>query len=270
MANSRRPAPVRRDAIFLTISLSLARMARGQALLAARATRRRAVTMVVCARLTAGPDKEAFTVGFQVVTIAMTTGAGAERIGRLAAERLGFQYVSDEIIDRAAAHAGVSRQEVAEVERSPSLISRILNLLGGASVPEYTGPPLTPDEIDPSPSYRRLIQDVIREIAARRDVVILAHGASILLGGTPGVLRVLVTGSPGTRADRLAAELGHDARQASREIQHADRERKAFFKRFHNLDEELPTHYDLVVNTDVLAPEAAARLIAYAATDRSP
>jgi cytidylate kinase len=206
-------------------------------------------------------------VAFQVVTIAMTTGAGAEQIGRLAAEHLGFQYVNNEIIDRAAEHAGVSRQEVAEVERSPSLISRIMGMLGAAVAPEYTGRPLAPDEIDPSPSYRHLIQDVIREIAARQSVVILAHGASILLAGTPSVLRVLVTASPGTRATRFAAESGHDARQAMRDIQHADRERRGFFKRFHDLDEELPTHYDLVVNTDVLSPEGVARFIAYVAKD---
>jgi len=132
--------------------------------------------------------------------------------------------------------------------------------------PEYAGPPLSPDEIDPSPSYRRLIQDVIREVAARKNVVILAHGASILLAGKPGVLRVLVTASPATRAGRVAAEAGTNERQATREIQHSDRERKSFFKRFHNLDEELPTHYDLVVNTDVLSSDASAHIIAHAAT----
>jgi cytidylate kinase len=212
-------------------------------------------------------QEETPTVGFAVVTIAMMTGAGAERIGRLAAERLGFQFLNDEIIDRAAEQAGVSRQEVAEVEHSPSLISRILSILGAGATPEYSGPVLMPEEIDPSPSYRQLIQDVIRQVAAQGRVVILAHGASILLGGTPGVLRVLVTASPETRAARLAAGAGRDARQAAREIQHADRERRSFFKRFHDLDEELPTHYDLVVNTDVLSPEGAARLIAYTAKE---
>ena len=206
-------------------------------------------------------------MAFQVVTIAMITGASAEQVGRLTAEQLGYQFVNNEILDRAAEQAGVSRQEVAEVEHSPSLISRIMSAIGGSVVPpEYAGPPLSADEIDPSPSYRRLIQDVIREVAARKNVVILAHGASILLAGKPGVLRVLVTASPATRAGRVAAETGNSERQATREIQHSDRERKSFFKRFHNLDEELPTHYDLVVNTDVLSSEASARIIAHAAT----
>ena len=37
-------------------------------------------------------------MAFQVVTIAMTTGASAERVGRLAAEQLGFQFVDNEIL----------------------------------------------------------------------------------------------------------------------------------------------------------------------------
>jgi cytidylate kinase len=92
-------------------------------------------------------------------------------------------------------------------------------------------------------------------------------GASILLANTPGVLRVLVTASPATRVARFAAEAGQDERAATREIQRADRERLAFFKRFYDLDEELETYYDLVINTDVLSPDAAARLIAYAVRD---
>ena len=38
-----------------------------------------------------------------------------------------------------------------------------------------------------------------------------------------------------------------------------------YIKRFYGISSELPTHYDLVVNTDRLAPQAAARLIVHAA-----
>ena len=44
------------------------------------------------------------------------------------------------------------------------------------------------------------------------------------------------------------------------------RMRRDYFDRFYDIREEQPTHYDLVINTDVLSPEAAARLIAYAVT----
>ena len=200
----------------------------------------------------------------RVVTIAMTTGAHADQVGRLVAEHLGWSYVSDEIIDKAAKQAGVSPQEVAEVEHSQSLISRIISAIGSAALREYGDLVAPDDDMGESRSYRRLIQKVIREVAANGNVVILAHGASILLGGAPGVLRVLVTASLDVRANRFAAASAQDARQALREIQRTDGERRAFFKSFYDLDEELPTHYDLVVNTDVLSTTKVARVIAYA------
>ena len=205
-------------------------------------------------------------MGVEVVTIAMTIGARGVQIGRLVSEQVGFRYVNDEIIDRAAEHAGVSREVVAEVEHSPTLISRMMNSVAAVMSSEG-GYAVTPEEIDPSASYRRLIQDVIREVAAQGKAVIVAHGASILLADRPGVLRVLITASPATRVGRVARELGHDERQAAREIEHSDRERRAFFKRFYNLEAERETHYDLVINTDILSPEVAARLIVHAVTN---
>ena len=122
----------------------------------------------------------------EVVTIAMTTGARGVQIGRLVSEEVGFRYVNDEIVERAAEHAGVSKKAVAEVEHSPTLISRIMNSVA-AVISSEGGYVLTPEEIDPSASYRHLIQDVIREVAAQGKAVIVAHGASILLADRPGV-----------------------------------------------------------------------------------
>ena len=45
----------------------------------------------------------------------------------------------------------------------------------------------------------------------------------------------------------------------------SDAGRRDYLKRFYEIDEELPTHYDLVVNTDVLTVEQAADLVSRAA-----
>jgi cytidylate kinase len=49
-------------------------------------------------------------------------------------------------------------------------------------------------------------------------------------------------------------------------VKQSDAARRDYLKRFHGVDEELPTHYDLVVNTDVLSVELAAQVIGEAAT----
>ena len=85
------------------------------------------------------------------------------------------------------------------------------------------------------------------------------------LGGRDGVLRVLVTASPETRARRVGDAAGLDERQAGRMVKDADAARADYLKRFYKVERELPTHYDLVVNTDVLGEEQAASLVVHAA-----
>jgi cytidylate kinase len=86
------------------------------------------------------------------------------------------------------------------------------------------------------------------------------------LGGRQDALRVLVTASPATRAGRLAEAEGLDESRAGRAIRDADAGRAAYLKRFHGVGQELPTQYDLVLNTDQLSPEQAAALISEAAS----
>jgi cytidylate kinase len=93
--------------------------------------------------------------------------------------------------------------------------------------------------------------------------VIVAHAASHVLGGRPDVLRILVTASPRVRAKRLAGLTGVDDGEAA--VREAEKARADYLRRFHEVKQELPTHYDLVVNTDMLSVDAAAAVIAGAA-----
>ena len=83
-------------------------------------------------------------------------------------------------------------------------------------------------------------------------VVIVAHGAAIPLAGTPGLLRVLVTAPAEVRALRVMREQGGALEEAARAVEASDEARADFLKRFYGLEHELPTHYDLVLNTDAL------------------
>jgi cytidylate kinase len=199
-------------------------------------------------------------MGGSVITMATTIGSNAEQAARLVAERLGYRYVSDEIIDRAAEKVGVDRADVDAVEHSPPLVSRLMQVLVTLAVGDMPYNDAIPVG-DSSPTYRALIQRVIREVAAEGKVVIVAHAASILLAGMPGLLRVLVTASPEKRISRLEAEPGVTRAEAERRVEHSDRERAAYLNRFYAIKSELPTHYDLVINTDVLTPAMAAGVI---------
>ena len=204
---------------------------------------------------------------FHVVTIARTLGAGGEDVGRAVAGELGFTYADDEIISAAAERAGVSTATIEKAEQRPSLIARILDSMGSVPIDPsvYYGQALAVPATAAPAGYDELIRDVIVGTANRGKVVIVAHGSGICLAGVPGVLRVLVTGSPETRAARVASATGADAERAKKAVADSDNQRQDFLKRFYNVKQELPTHYDVVLNTDVLAVADAATLVLAAA-----
>lgn len=198
----------------------------------------------------------------KVVTMSRSLGALGEEVGRKVAEQLGFQFVDDEIITWAADQAGVSPDTVGQVERSQPLMARILASLAMAPAEPagFTSPELMPLPDYSSFAYRDIIAQVIADTAEKGNCVIVAHGASIPLAGMDGLLRVFVTASPEVRIRRVT-ESGLSERDAKRAVESSDRDRHDFFRRFYNVREELPTHYDLVVSTDVLTIAEAADVI---------
>jgi len=184
------------------------------------------------------------------------------------AKALGYRLIDEEIVTRAAVEAGVEKEVVADVEKRKSALVRLIEGLGptGMGMGYMTAPPDLPGFGQPvSDDLRGLIKSVIEETAADGDVVIVSHAASLALGNREDVLRVLLTASHDTREQRLASTLGLDEKEAARTLKRSDAGRSDYIKRFYGIGSELPTHYDIVINTDRLTPEDAARLIVDAA-----
>jgi hypothetical protein len=211
-------------------------------------------------------------VAYKIVCISSEDGAGALEAAQLVAGGLGFRLIDEAIVVHAAKEAGVDQDVMADVERRKSLLVRVIEGLGPAGLGTAglgVGYAVPPDMMGaserPSDELRGLIRSVIEETAAAGNAVIVAHAASLALGDREDVLRVAVTASPSTRERRLAEAGGLDAKDAARTIKQSDAARADYIKRFYGIGEELPIHYDLVINTDKLAPEHAAQLILQAA-----
>ena len=207
-------------------------------------------------------------MAYRAVCISRAAGAGGEQVGRLVADRLGFVYVDEEIVSRTAAKAGIDAGTVADEEQRKSVVSRMLQALaqsGAEALAVGGGPPPHPDDEPTGEAVRVLIRETIEQTAAQGNVVIVAHAASYALPPLSNALRVLVTASPETRAKRVGESEGLDESGGVRAVKESDAARRDYLKRFYGV-EELPTHYDLVVNTDLLSFDQAAELVAAAAS----
>ena len=206
----------------------------------------------------------------RVVCFSGPDGSQMRDVAASVATSLGFTLVDEAIIMRAAAEAGVDPQVVADVEQRRSFIDRCLGALtmsGDVTAVVFTGGGggYLPPEEHVSDELRSLIRMAIEETADRGNVVIVAHAASHALADRDDVLRVLVTASPETRCVRVAAEQGLSEKDAARAIAEADANRADYLKRFFGEKAELPTQYDIVVNSDRLPIGAAAAVVAAAA-----
>jgi hypothetical protein len=203
------------------------------------------------------------------VAISPTDGSAGEQLGPVVARELGYRLVNEQIVAQAAREAGVTPDTVADVEKRKGMLHRLLEGLsevGPAGAAGFTGFAAIPEEPGPNrDALRGLIRSVLEESAEQGNAVIVAHAASLALGGNPDVLRVLITASPENRAKRIAEAQNVDEAEAQKLVASGDANRADYLKRFYKVAAELPTHYDIALNTDRVAPEDATALILSAA-----
>ncbi len=188
------------------------------------------------------------------------------------AGRLGFRLIDEHIIARAAREAGLDPHVVADVELRKSFLKRLLEGLGptaeDAALAMGGSAVASTREIPTSADLRALIRSAIEEIAEQGSAVIYAHAASIALAKRDDVVRVLITASPETRRARVASDGRLGEKEAAKLVRESDAARAEYLRQFYGVEEEVPTLYDLVVNTDRISPEQAAQLVLEAV--RSP
>jgi cytidylate kinase len=133
------------------------------------------------------------------VCVSHTTGSGGDEVGKQVAGRLGYLYVDEDIVARAAAVGGLDPGEIADEERRKSYVGRLLDTLAQGGGDAWTLGTTAAVEVVRPEDVRALIRETVAQTAARGRVVIVAHAASHLLDPGPHMLRVFVTASPATR-----------------------------------------------------------------------
>jgi len=122
---------------------------------------------------------------------------------------------------------------------------------------------------DPDPAEVREVAGVVAALGERGMAVVVGRGAISVLP-RERTLRVLVVAPREERARRLAAAQGLSPEAAAAQLESEDGERLAFLRDRLGLAGDDPALYDLVLNTERLAPDAAAALVVEAVRRRFP
>jgi cytidylate kinase len=93
------------------------------------------------------------------------------------------------------------------------------------------------------------------------NVIILGRGANIIAADAPCALHVRLVSSLDRRIERRQHLQGLDRREAAESIRREDLGRQRYIRKHFNKDIDDPLLYHLVLNTDCVSPDAAARFI---------
>jgi cytidylate kinase len=183
-----------------------------------------------------------------VLTVSRQHGAGGNELVRRLADELGLDVFDREILHQIAESTHLSERVVTTLdEKSRELLT---DWLAGMASRNY----LSPVE------YRYQLSHVVGAIAHHGGAIIIGRGAHLILGQGEA-LRVHVVAPIEARVARLMQREGLAERDARRQIQVVDSDRKAFLMKHFHIDHDDPTHFDLVVNTALLGVERACTAV---------
>ncbi len=176
-----------------------------------------------------------------MLTISRQLGAHGDEITRLLAAELHWKMLDNALAEKLLVEKGFPQAVVESFnERKPDLWHRL-----SAGKERYL-------------HYLKLVS---YEFARLGNFIILGRGGQLLFAEVPGVLKVQVVAPLEDRVRGLSEESGQNAQRALQAVQHSDNERTGFHRFLFHADWHSPYLYDLVVNSHLLSPQAAAGLI---------
>jgi cytidylate kinase len=95
--------------------------------------------------------------------------------------------------------------------------------------------------------------------------MIVGRGGQMILRRHPGVLHVQTIARFENRVFNIIQREGVKWREAGHRVRTADEQRSGYMRRFYNVNWLDASLYDLVINTDQIPPETAAKIIIQAA-----
>lgn len=195
-----------------------------------------------------------------LITISRQYGAGGSAVAEIVARELGWSVVDNEFIEAVSRKAGMPREEVAErEERGPSFGERLARAL--AASPEVPLIPAAPTENPDEPTLVKATETVVAEIARIGRAVLVGRAAVAVLGRHPGAMHVLLVAPKPFRARVVMERLGVEEKVALKAIHDTDNRRARYHQEFYQRDWLDPVNYHMVLNTELLSFEGAARLI---------
>lgn len=220
------------------------------------------LTFINCQLQPAGPrlGPEENLSSFRAVTISRQTGSGAYTV----AEKLaGYLQMQAPLGSRP--WAVFDRNLVQHVLQEHHLPARLARFMPEDRISQVAD---TMDELfglhPPSWVLVHQTSETILRLAQIGHAILIGRGANIVTAKLPDIFHVRLVGSLERRIKRIQESRFLERREAAQLAEREDLARRRYLRQFFNKDIDDPLLYHLVINTDLITADDAARMIALA------
>jgi len=191
-----------------------------------------------------------------VITISRQFGAGGRTLGKMIADRLGYRFLDDLIIQELAEKAKVTPDSVKSVERSAgTLISKLITGMLNRNYMERiigAGKGYINEEI-----YVELLQDVIKAFAKEDNVVLLGRGGQYVLQDFNKAFHILLVSDMKHRIEFMQRYYDLSDEKAKKAVNQGHIRRRNLYKKLNRSRYNDPDAYHLVLNMSKISLEKA-------------
>ncbi len=194
----------------------------------------------------------------QVITISREFGSGGRTIGRMVAEKLGYAFYDEELVNEVARRSGFSPEFIKESgEYATSRHSLLFSL---ATAQQFSVEGL-------STMDRLYIEQtkIIEELGAKGSCVIVGRCADFILKDDPQTLHVFIYGMEEDKARRIVELYGEKEKSPQKRLQEKDQKRKVYYKNYTGRTWGQLCNYDLCLNSSAIGIDTCVDMILAAA-----
>ena len=196
------------------------------------------------------------------IAIARGYGSGGRRIGQKLADTLNIDFVDRELLQLASIESGISEELFGEADErvTKTLLFKNLrkNRVGNVRSPEESG------FISDQNLYNYQAK-VLHSLIERESFVVMGRAADFIFRDYPNVLSVNIQASKEFCVKATMQHNGLTEKEAETYVAATDRYRGDFYKFYTGLDWNVPSNFDLCLNSERLGDDNCIRMIVEAA-----
>jgi cytidylate kinase len=194
-----------------------------------------------------------------VITISKEFGTESEKVASLAADRLGYEYIGENLVAEIAKELHISESEATMFRQASQ--SRILRF-----VDRYTCS-IVQKVVDrehgclDDKNYYEVTKKLVQNVYEAGNVIILGWGGQCLLRGKPDTLHVRLIKDSDLKIKEVMQSENLNPKAARAVIDREEGDLKAYIKQYFNEDWGSAHLYDLIIDMGKTSVEKAVDLI---------